>query len=158
MAQTLIDLDSLDLTQTVYSVEDMQKVLSQRGRFSLVDAVVHCDPATDFIVAYKDIHADDWWAEDHVPGRPIFPGVLMAEASAQLGTFDFFVRRPDFNPQFVGFVGIDRFKFRAIVEPECRLYFVAQVKRVRNMMFTYVGQGIVDGKIVFDGELTGMAM
>ena len=158
MAQHLIDLESLDLSQTLYTPDDMGKILSQRGRFSLIDGVCHLDPATDFIVAYKDIRAGDWWAEDHIPGRPIFPGVLMAEASAQLGTFDFFTRRPELNPKFVGFVGIERFKFRAIVEPDCRLYFVARIKRVRNMLFTYIGQGIVDGTIVFDGELTGMAM
>ena len=158
MAAPLVDLESLDLSRTVFTPEDTQRVLRQRGRFVLIDAVVHLDPETDFVVAYKDVRADDWWAADHIPGRPLFPGVLMVEACAQLGTFDFFERRPDFNPEFVGFTGIDRTRFRAMVEPDCRLYFVAKMKRVRNMMFSYACQGIVDGKVVFEGELTGMAM
>jgi len=159
MPQLLVDLEALDLSGTVFSVEDLHRVLAQRGRFSLMDGVVHFDPSLGgAIVAYKDLAADDWWAEDHVPGRPIFPGVLMCEAAAQLGTFDFFARRPELDPQFVGFTGIDRVRFRSIVEPPCRLYFAARAKRVRGMMFTYSCQGTVDGRIVFDGELTGMAL
>ena len=158
MPQLLVDLEPLDLSQVVFTREDMQKVLSQRGRFSLMDGVVHFDEAEDYIIAYADLTADDWWAEDHIPGRPIFPGVLMCEAAAQLGTFDFFARRPDFDPQFVGFTGMDKVRFRSVVEPPCRMYIVARVKRVRGMMFTYWAQGLVDDKVVFDGELTGMAL
>jgi 3-hydroxyacyl-[acyl-carrier-protein] dehydratase len=158
MPRLLIDLESLDLSHTHFGVEDMQRILRQRGTFSLIDGVVHFAEGEDFIVAYKDIRADDWWAEDHIPGRPLFPGVLMVEACAQLGTFDFFVRRPELHPEFVGFTGIDKVRFRSAVEPECRLHFACKVKRVRNLMFTYAVQGVVDGRIAFDGELTGMAL
>ncbi|HED65330.1 MAG TPA: beta-hydroxyacyl-ACP dehydratase [Planctomycetes bacterium] len=158
MPQLLLDLDTLDLSKTVFTVEDMHKVLSQRGRFSLMDGVCYFDRDEARIVAYKEVRSDEWWAKDHIPGRPIFPGVLMCEAAAQLGTFDFFARRPDIDPTFVGFTGIDKVRFRAVVEPPCRFYISAVMKRVRNMRFTYACQGIVDGKIVFDGELTGMAL
>ena len=157
MPQQLVDLDALDLSKTLYGKDDFHRVLRQRGTFSLLDGVLHLGDDGE-VVAYKDIRADEWWAADHIPGRPIFPGVLMVEASAQLGTFDFFIRRPDFESKFVGFTGIDKIRFRATVEPDCRLLFVAKVKRVRNMMFTYACQGVVDGNIVFDGELTGMAL
>jgi 3-hydroxyacyl-[acyl-carrier-protein] dehydratase len=157
-AQPLVDLARLDLSRVRFTRADMQKVLRQRGRFSIVDAVVHLEPDTDFVVAYTDVLLGAWWAEDHIPGRPIFPGVLMVEACAQLGTFDFFQRHPDAPSEFVGFASIDNTRFRAPVEPPARLHFVAKVTRVRKNLFTYQCQGLVEHKIVFEGELTGMAM
>ncbi len=157
-AQPLVDLASLDLSRVRFTKTDMQRVLRQRGRFSIVDAVVHLEPDTDFVVAYTDVLPGAWWAEDHVPGRPIFPGVLMVEACAQLGTFDFFQRHPEAPSNFVGFASIENTRFRAPVEPTSRLLFVARMTRVRKNLFTYRCQGLVERKVVFEGELTGMAM
>ena len=156
MPAHLVDLNTLDLSRTIYGPEDLQSVLQQRGRFAMVDGILHLDPESDFVVGYKEVRADDWWAEDHIPGRPLFPGMLMVEASAQLGTFDFFKRRPDADPAFVGFTGIDRTRFRAAVEPDCRLLLVGKILRVRRRMFTYEFQGLVDGNIAFESEVTGM--
>jgi 3-hydroxyacyl-[acyl-carrier-protein] dehydratase len=156
--QPLVDLAALDLSRTLFGPRDLERILRQRGRFAIVDGVLHLDPATDFVVGFKDVRADDWWARDHIPGRPIFPGMLMVEASAQLGTFDFFQRRPEIENTFVGFVGIDNTRFRAAVEPPCRLILVGKRLRTRATMFTYGFQGFVDGKVVFESEVTGMRM
>jgi 3-hydroxyacyl-[acyl-carrier-protein] dehydratase len=168
MPAPLADLANLDLSRTVYSVADMHEVLRQRGTFSLVDGILHLDPRhadpskREIVVGYKDVRADEWWARDHIPGRPIFPGVLMVEASAQLGSFDFFVRHPELPKAFVAFTGIDSTRFRATVEPPCRLYFVGRVSRSRvgggKVVFSYEFQGLVDGKIVYEAEVTGMQL
>lgn len=152
----MVDLATLDLSRTIYGPRDLETVLKQRGRFALVDGILHMDPETSLVVGYKDVRADDWWAEDHIPGRPIFPGMLMVEASAQLGTFDFFKRRPEIQHTFAGFVGIDHTRFRATVTPTCRLILVGKAKRVRKTLFTYEFQGFVEGEIVFESEVTGM--
>jgi 3-hydroxyacyl-[acyl-carrier-protein] dehydratase len=159
----LVDLASLDLSKTVYTVADMQQVLRQRGTFSLIDGVLHLDPnQSEFVVGYKDVRSDEWWAEDHIPGRPIFPGVLMVEASAQLGSFDFFKRHPEIELTFIAFTGIDRVRFRGTVEPPCRLHFVGRAKRSRvhrgKVMFAYEIQGLVDDRIVFESEVSGMQL
>ncbi len=161
--QPLLDLSTLDLSRTVYQREDMQRILKQRGRFSVVDGVLHLDPPrSDFVVGYVDVSAEDWWATDHIPGRPIFPGVLMVEASAQLGSFDFFRRHPEMELAFIAFTGIDNTRFRATVEPPCRLFLVGRVNRFRvnasKVIFTYQFQGLVDGKVVFETEVTGMQL
>lgn len=155
-AVPLADLGSLDLSRTLFHREDLERVLQQRGRFRAVDGILHLDHETNIVVGYKDVRSDDWWAEDHIPGRPIYPGMLMVEASAQLGTFDFFHRRPDLNVGFVGFTGIERTRFRAVVEPDCRLLLVGMEHRVRRTMFTYRFQGFVEENIVFESEVTGM--
>jgi len=163
MPVPLADLERLDLSRTVYTVEDMQRVLRQRGTFSLIDGIVHLDPkGDDLVVGYHDVRANEWWAKDHIPGRPIFPGVLMVEASAQLGSFDFFQRHPELPLSFIAFTGIDGTRFRATVEPPCRLFFVGRAQRSRvhggKVMFAYEFQGIVEDKIVFEADISGMQL
>ena len=163
MPATLVDLASLDLSRTVYTVADMHEVLRQRGTFSLIDGILHLDPEqSDLVVGYHDVRSDEWWAKDHIPGRPIFPGVLMVEAAAQLASFDFFRRHQEIPVQFIAFTGIDRTRFRATVEPPCRLHFVGRAERSRihsgRVMFSYQVQGLVNEKIVFDSEVSGMQL
>lgn len=163
MPLALVDLAELDLSRTVFTVADMQKVLRQRGTFSLLDGILHLAPKTSsIVVGYRDVRTDEWWAKDHIPGRPIFPGVLMVEASAQLGSFDFFQRHPEVPLSFIAFTGIDETRFRATVEPPCRMYFVGKAQRSRvhggKVMFSYQFQGVVADKIVFEAGISGMQL
>ena len=154
--QPLVDLDSLDLSTVLHDRESLDSVLKQRGTFAMVDGVLHLDLEGDLVVGYKDIRKDDWWAKDHIPGRPIFPGALMVEASAQLGSFDYFQRRPEELGAFIGFIGIDKTRFRQVVEPDCPMYLVGRVHRMRRTMFSYRFQGWVEKELAFEAEITGM--
>jgi 3-hydroxyacyl-[acyl-carrier-protein] dehydratase len=156
MPLPLVDLDSLDLSRTILVREDLERFLKQRRTFAAVDGVLHFDEEGEFIVGYKDVRSDDWWTSDHIPGRPIYPGMLMVEGAAQLGSFDFCKRHPQGSDPFIGFVGIDRTRFRGVVEPDCRLILVCKVDRVRGGRFTYRCQGLVEGKLVFESLVTGM--
>jgi 3-hydroxyacyl-[acyl-carrier-protein] dehydratase len=163
MPAPLADLSQLDLSRTVYTVADMQTVLRQRGTFSLIDGILHLAPERDdVVVGFREVRTNEWWAKDHIPGRPIFPGVLMVEASAQLGSFDFFKRHPEIPLSFIAFTGIDATRFRATVEPPCRMLFVGRAQRSRvhggKVMFSYQFQGLVDGKIVYEAEVSGMQL
>ena len=157
-AAPLVDLENLDLDEVVVSKEEMYRTLKQAGRFALVDGILRLDTSGEMVVGYKDVHTDEWWAEDHIPGRPIFPGTLMVEASAQLSTYDFMQRRPELVNAFIGFIGIDNTRFRAIVEPPCRLIFVCNISRIRKTLFTYQVQGFVESEMVFESQITGMMM
>ena len=88
----LLDFETLDLTRTVATQAEILSKIKQRGRFALLDGVLHFGLEKPLIVGFKDIRGDDWWAADHIPGRPIFPGALMIEAAAQLASYDFMCR------------------------------------------------------------------
>ncbi|MDF1799824.1 MAG: beta-hydroxyacyl-ACP dehydratase [Planctomycetota bacterium] len=157
-SQPLIDLETFDLSKTVVTKPELLEVLRQRGRFEMVDGLLHFDPAGDLVVGYKDIKGDDWWASDHIPGRPLFPGVLMVEAAAQMCTYDF-MHRPEAKPDaFVGFGGMNDTRFRGTVVPDCRLIIVGKLVRIRSRMFTYQAQGFVDQKMVFESEVLGVVV
>ncbi len=150
----LVDLASIDLSRVVATRDEIYAVLRQRGRLALLDGIAHYDPDEPLAIAWKDIRADDWWAPDHIPGRPLFPGVLMIEAAAQLASWDY-LRRSAGGDVFVGFVGVDETRFRGTVEPGVRFVLATRPTRVRSRTFVYAVSGHVEGKLVFETVVTG---
>lgn len=154
----LIDCTEMDLSQEVVAREELEGWLKQRGRLWMLDGILHADTERRLVVGYKDIRSDDWWAEDHIPGRPMFPGALQIETAAQLASYNFLTSRvgDEVGERFVGFGGVENARFRGVVEPECRLIIVARLVRASARMFRYQTQGFVDGQIVFEAEILGV--
>ena len=157
-AAPLIDFDRIDLSRTVVPLAELRTVCQQRGRLEMLDGLLHFAAGSDLAVGFKDLGRDAWWAADHVPGRPIFPGVLMIEGAAQLCTYDFVHRRPDLAGAFVGYGGVDAVRFRGIVEPPARIIWAGAPKRLRKTMFTYEAQAFVERKLVFEAEIMGVVV
>jgi 3-hydroxymyristoyl/3-hydroxydecanoyl-(acyl carrier protein) dehydratase len=156
--QPLIDFEKLDLSRVVIGPEEIRRYCQQRNRFEMLHGILHFDLTGNLIVGFRDIRADDWWAADHVPGRPIFPGALQIEGAAQLCTFDFMHRREDLAGRFVGFAGLNDTRFRGLVLPGTRLIWAGAVHRIRSSMFTYKTQGFVDRELVFETEIMGVVI
>ncbi len=150
----LLDPAHIDLSRTVATHAEIYKVLKQTGRFALLDGIAHYSQEDGTAVGWKDIRADDWWAADHIPGRPLFPGVLMTEAAAQLASWDYIQRTQDFT-SFLGFAGLNQTRFRGIVEPGVRMHWIARSVRIRSRMFIYQVQGFVAENLVFETEVVG---
>ena len=97
-----VDLATLDLERPLAGPDELKANLAQRGTFEMLNGVLYRDEEEGLIVGFKDIRADDWWASDHIPGRPLFPGVLMIEAAAQLCSYDYKMRGVCDGSSFVG--------------------------------------------------------
>lgn len=154
----LLDFDDYDIDKVVADKEALRSTLKQRGSFEMIDAIVHMDPKGELVIGYKEVRKDEWWCKDHIPERPIFPGTLMIEGAAQMCTYDFYQRCPEMLGVFVGFGGVDQTRFRSVVEPDCRLYIVGRIERIRKTLFQYYAQGFVDRKMVFETRVTGLAV
>lgn len=157
-SQPMIDFASIDLDHVVADKDAIYRVLKQSGTFGLLDVVCHFDPEANLVVGKKAVRGDDWWAPDHIPSRPIFPGALMIETGAQLCSWDFLERRDDPEDIFLGFGGLNGTRFRGLVEPDCEMVFAGQVLRIRRNMFTYAVQGFVEERLVFEMEVMGVVV
>jgi 3-hydroxyacyl-[acyl-carrier-protein] dehydratase len=155
-SQPLVDLASLDLSHVLVGAEEVRRLCLQRNRFAMLDGILHIAEDRSLLVGFKDLTQDDWWAPDHIPGRPIFPGVLQLEAAAQLATWHFLSFHATDPSQFVGFGGLNETRFRGVVTPPARLLLVAKSMRVRQSMFTYAAQAYVEGKLVMETEILGV--
>ncbi len=154
----LLDVASLDCGQILYSREQIYSVLPQRHEFAQLDAVIYLDMQDGTGAAYRDVGGDEWWCRGHLPGRPLFPGVLMLESAAQLAAFVRGVVFPDDDGAFMAFGGIDDVKFRGSVVPPARIIFVGRGVQQRSRRFVYEVQSFVNGNIVFEGTITGLRM
>lgn len=70
--------------KSVFTNEQIAKILPHRYPFLLVDKVVEFEPGKR-AVGVKCITANEPQFTGHFPDRPIMPGVLQIEAMAQLG-------------------------------------------------------------------------
>ena len=58
----------------------------------------------------------------------------------------------------MGFIRCDDVVFRGQVVPGDTLYLLAKEISCRRRRFTSKAQGLVDGRLVFEGTITGMAI
>ncbi|MFO0973185.1 MAG: 3-hydroxyacyl-ACP dehydratase FabZ family protein [Phycisphaerae bacterium] len=150
----ILDISTLDLQRVVTTRAEIYSVLPQRYEFETIDGVLYLDEARAILVAYRDIRADEWWCRGHLPGRPIFPGILMVETAAQMAAYFASAIRQD--RRFMAFGGMDDVKFRGAVTPPCRLILVGRELEFRPRRTVVEVQGYVDGRMVFEGKITGM--
>lgn len=161
-ATHLVDPGALDLDRIVVPREELGNYLLQRNRFAMLDRVVYEDLEAGLVVGVKEIRGDDWWAADHVPGRPMFPGALQVETAAQLAAYDYTAHRVRATAttipegKFVGFGGLEKVRFRDLVIPDCRLAIAVRLEKQSRRMFRYEAQGFVGPKLVFEGTIIGV--
>lgn len=152
--QLLVDLDAIDLTRVVDDVDGIRKYNPQRYEFEQLQGIIHFDPEAGCAVGYRDIRGDEFWVRGHIPGRPLFPGVLMCEAAAQLSSYC--LRRMMPADGFLGFAGLDEVKFRGQVVPGDRLYLLVRKREIQRRRAIFDTQGVVNGRVVFQAIVTGM--
>ena len=128
--------------------------LPHRHVFMQLDGIVHLDLDQNLAVGLREVHEDEFWVSGHIPGRPLFPGILMLETAAQMASFLSGLVRPD--DRFQGFGGLDGVKFRAAVSPPATMHIIEKLVEVRPRRTICDAQGYVDNRLVFEARITGM--
>lgn len=155
-SEPLLDLTTIDLHGVAATPEEVGRINPQTGHMRHLDHVIWIAPDLTMAVGVKQVRHDEFWIPGHIPGRPLFPGVLMIEAAAQLCSFLFRSRTGE--DRFLGFTHCDKTVFRGQVVPGDRMYLVVREIHFSRRRFTCAGQGVVDGRLVLETEITGMAI
>jgi len=157
----LIDPSEIDFDVVQFGVDVIEDINPQRGDMRHLDGI--CWAQGDHpkyglsAVGFKDCTEDEFWVPGHIPGRRLLPGVIMIEVAAQLAAF--MIKRFRGETGFLGFLGCDKVKFRGQVPPGKRLYILGQEIRYRkNRLFVCSTQGLCDGDLVFEAQITGMPL
>lgn len=157
MAQdTIIDLSKIDLNTRILGPRELDEFLPQTGHMRQCDGIIWHDERPDNGVGLKVVRPDEFWVPGHIPGRPIMPGVLIIEAVAQMASY--LNTRSGRVKGFLGFTRCDDVSFRGQVVPGDTLYLLASLIDCNRRRFISHCQGVVNGKLVFDGKITGMTL
>jgi len=154
--QFLFDLSKIDLNQVVIDQEGIRAINPHRGDMEHLNGVIWVDTEHDRLLGYKDVRDDEFWVPGHIPGRPLFPGVLMIESAAQLASF--YTRKFVGWKGFIGFGGVEECKFRQQVVPPSRLYLIGQKLWERHHRINCKVQGWVNSVLAFEVSIVGTEM
>lgn len=150
----LFDMSKIDLDRVIYDQQEILKYNPQSYEMQQLDGLIWYDKDRRLALGYKDITDKEFWVRGHIPGRPIMPGVIMIESAAQLCSFS--MKKIYEVEGFLGFAGIKSAKFRGTVVPGQRLHLLGQITKIQSRKFTSVVQGVVNGIMVFEAELSAM--
>jgi 3-hydroxyacyl-[acyl-carrier-protein] dehydratase len=156
--KALFDVSALDLQRVQFDAAAIEAVNPHRGHMRMLDGVIYEAQDRKSAVAFKDVRPDEFWVAGHIPGRPLFPGVLMIEAAAQLASFVTLRQLAEGHGLFMGFVEANAAKFRAQVVPGDRLLLLAREAETRRRRIVCEAQGWVRDALVFEVTVTGMLM
>ena len=139
----------------VKTINELFDYLPHRYPFLLVDRVTET-VIGDRIKGYKNISANEELFNGHFPGQPIFPGVLILEAMAQLsGVLAFETKgvRPADGTNYL-FGGVEKARFRRQVIPGDRLDLESIIVADRKIMMKFECVAYVDGAMACSAALT----
>jgi 3-hydroxyacyl-[acyl-carrier-protein] dehydratase len=138
--------------KTIFTVEEIQKLLPHRYPFALVDRIIDYKPGS-LAVGIKNVTFNEPHFQGHFPGQPIMPGVLIVEAMAQVGGV-VMTQLPEYEGGLFVFAGIDKVRFHRQVVPGDQLVMTLELLWVKRRRFgKMIGRAEVDGQIAAKGEL-----
>jgi 3-hydroxyacyl-[acyl-carrier-protein] dehydratase len=135
------------------NLEEIQRLLPHRYPFLLVDRVTSLELGKR-IEGLKNVSINEPFFQGHFPGRPIMPGVLIAEAMAQVGGILALLSIPENQGNSSLFLlGMDKMRFRQPVVPGDQLRIIVESVRGGKKFWKMKAQAFVDQTLVAEGEL-----
>jgi 3-hydroxyacyl-[acyl-carrier-protein] dehydratase len=133
-------------------IVEIQKLIPHRFPFLLVDRIIELETGKR-AVGLKAVSMGEPFFSGHFPDYPVMPGVLIAEALAQVGAVAV-MRTPGFEHRIPFLAGLDNFRFKRQVVPGDLLRLEVTLERLRPRAGRGHGSATVDGSLVAEGDIT----
>ena len=145
------------LSEIVFDINAIQKILPHRYPFLLVDKIIEFD-AGESIVGLKNVTINEPFFNGHFPEHPVMPGVLIVEAMAQTGGIMILNALENPEKHVAYFAAIDNVKFRKPVLPGDTLRFELKVISIKRGLAKMHGDAYVGNSKVCEGDFLAKIM
>ncbi|QTS83712.1 3-hydroxyacyl-ACP dehydratase FabZ [Coxiella endosymbiont of Amblyomma nuttalli] len=137
---------------SIVDINEIKKYIPHRYPFLLVDRVMTMEKHKS-LVAIKNVTANEPFFSGHFPIRPVMPGVLIVEALAQAGGLLIVksINLSEYHKDIYFFAGIDKARFKRVVEPGDQLQLEIQVLK-SGRLWKFTGKATVEGKLACEAK------
>jgi len=136
------------------NINEVKNFLPHRYPFLMIDKVLDFKVG-EYLTAIKNVSFNEPHFTGHFPEQPIMPGVLIIEALAQatgILAFKSAVGRP-VNGQIYMLVGVDKVRFKRLVEPGDQLQLKVEVVTVKRGIWKFNCKATVEGQLITSAEI-----
>jgi len=138
------------------NIDEIKKLIPHRYPFLLIDKVTDI-VKNESATGVKNVTVNEPYFPGHFPSSSVVPGVLQVESMAQTAAV-LVAKSLNFSESnaLVLLTTIDNAKFRKPVIPGDVMSLVISVKRIRNKLWKFYGQVVVDSQRVSECEFSAM--
>jgi UDP-3-O-[3-hydroxymyristoyl] N-acetylglucosamine deacetylase/3-hydroxyacyl-[acyl-carrier-protein] dehydratase len=160
LAKRLLEQDAATQRQMLIGreakldIRRIQRILPHRYPMLLVDRVLEIE-GDHRAVGIKNITNNDVFFQGHYPGQPIFPGVLIVEAMAQLGGI-LLSQKLEHTGKLAVLLSMDKVKMRHPVVPGDQLLLEAVTVRVKSRTGHVRCKAFVGDKLACEADIKFM--
>ncbi|EDP76236.1 (3R)-hydroxymyristoyl-(acyl carrier protein) dehydratase [Hydrogenivirga sp. 128-5-R1-1] len=138
---------------TPMDVLEIMNILPHRYPILLVDRIVEYEEGKR-IVGIKNVSVNEPVFQGHFPGFPLFPGVYVLEAMAQVGGILMIKSlNLEIGKYAIVFAGIDGARFKRPVFPGDQIRMELEAISLKKTLSKMKGVATVDGQVVTEAVL-----
>lgn len=132
------------------SYKEITRRIPQRYPFIFIDRVLELNKKS--AVGIKNVSTTDPYLVGHFPNDPIFPGVLLIEACAQLGGI-MISEHTDYDCK--GYIAqVNEFKFLSLIIPGDTIYIYSSLESLLSSFGKVSFEVKVDARVAAKGSIT----
>ena len=138
------------------NVDDIKRLIPHRYPFLLIDKVIDI-VKNESAIGIKNVTVNEPYFPGHFPSSPVVPGVLQIESMAQTAAV-LVAKSLDISDSstLVLLTTIDNAKFRRPVTPGDVMLLSITVQKMRNKIWKFVGEVIVNSQKMSECEFSAM--